>query len=65
MDYTGLYGALLFKARRAVKLINGRDELLEVRVHTKKHEAILTPDQNIVFITVQRPVDFYEQKRDY
>lgn len=60
MDYTGLYGSLLFKARRAVRLINEKDELLEVRVHTRKHEAIMTPEDKVVFITIQEPVDLYE-----
>lgn len=38
-------------------MINEKDELLEVRVHTRKHEAILTPDEELVFITLQTPVD--------
>lgn len=60
LDYTGLFGSLLFKARRAVRLINEKDELLEVRVHTRKHEAILTPDDKIAFVTIQKPVDRYQ-----
>lgn len=61
LDYTGLFGSLLFKARRFVKSINAKEELLEVRVHTRKHEVILTPDDKIVFITEQKPVDLYER----
>lgn len=57
LDYTGLFGSLLFKARRAVKCIQEKDELLEVRVQTQKLEVILTPDNKITFITLQKVVD--------
>lgn len=50
----------MFKAKRAVRLINEKDELYEVRIHTKKHETILTPDDKLVFITMQKPVDMYK-----
>ncbi|GAB0091106.1 hypothetical protein DMENIID0001_059140 [Sergentomyia squamirostris] len=57
LDYTGLFGSLLMKARRAVKLIDSNDELLEIRVRTQKHETFITPDTSVTFITVQNPVD--------
>ncbi|XP_055700521.1 dynein light chain roadblock-type 2-like [Phlebotomus papatasi] len=57
LDYTGLFGSLLMKARRAVRLIDANDQLVEVRVRTKKHETFITPDIYVTFITVQNPID--------
>ncbi|XP_055692445.1 dynein light chain roadblock-type 2-like [Lutzomyia longipalpis] len=57
LDYTGLFGSLLMKARRAVRLMDANDTLLEIRVRTNKHETFITPDHHVTFITIQNPID--------
>lgn len=64
MDYTGLFGALLIKARRAVQLLNKGDEVLSIRVHSKKHETLITPDNDITFITLQSPEDMFLKPKE-
>lgn len=43
------------KGKSAVKQIEETDELVSLRIQTKKHEIILTPDQKNMFIVFQGP----------
>jgi len=53
VKFVGVFQEIRGKLERGMEKIDPTDELLMMRVRTKKHEVMLTPDSKITFIVVQ------------
>jgi len=54
-QYAGLFVQLILKARGVVRSIDAENDLLFLRVRTKKHEVLVAPDSAYVLLVVQDP----------
>ncbi|XP_055379348.1 dynein light chain roadblock-type 2-like, partial [Condylostylus longicornis] len=61
---SGIYLSLYEKALYILQQIDPNDEVLCVRVRTKYHETIMTPDKKILFIVTQNPTDRINEYKD-
>lgn len=55
LQFTGMFNQMADKGKNAIKQIEETDELVSLRIQTKKHEIILTPDHMNMFIVFQGP----------
>jgi dynein light chain roadblock-type len=55
VKYSGLFVQLIVKARSVVRSIDAENDLLFLRVRTKKHEVLVAPDKDYVLLVVQDP----------
>lgn len=55
LQFTGMFNQMVDKGKSAIKQIEETDELVSLRIQTKKHEIILTPDHKKMFIVFQGP----------
>ena len=53
--YAGLFVQLIVKARGVVRTVDAENDLLFLRVRTKKHEVLVAPDRDYVLLVVQDP----------
>ncbi|ALC41082.1 CG10822, partial [Drosophila busckii] len=60
VKFVGLFQALRGRLERGMHEIDPGDELLMMRVRTKTHEVLLTPDSKITVIVVQNAGDDFE-----
>ncbi|CBH16486.1 dynein light chain 2B, cytoplasmic, putative [Trypanosoma brucei gambiense DAL972] len=54
VQYSALFQSLAMKARNAVLEIDNNNELLFLRVRTKKHEVLVAPDTKYLLIVIQQ-----------
>ena len=54
-QYAGLFVQLILKARGVVRSIDAENDLVFLRVRTKKHEVLVAPDSAYVLLVVQDP----------
>lgn len=57
IENAGLYQILLNKAVSSVQKTDPDDELIMLRVRTKSHETLITPDGKITVLVTQVPQD--------
>ncbi|XP_055379575.1 dynein light chain roadblock-type 2-like [Condylostylus longicornis] len=57
VQYAGLMQNLVEKTRLIVKELDPSNELSSFRIRTAKHEIIVTPDRDYIFITIQESTD--------
>lgn len=50
-----MFNQMADKGKRSIKQIEDTDDLVSLRIQTKKHEIILTPDDKNMFIVFQTP----------
>ncbi|XP_068144145.1 dynein light chain roadblock-type 2 [Drosophila tropicalis] len=62
VEFAGLFQALRGRLERGMQKIDAKDELVLMRVRTKSHEVLLTPDSKITVIVVQNAFDHFEKK---
>ena len=55
IQYIGLFGQLIDKARSAISSLNTGDEVTLLRIRSEKHEVIITPDKELIFLVLQNP----------
>ena len=53
VKYAGLFVQLIVKARSVVRTVDAENDLLFLRVRTKKHEVLVAPDRDYVLLVVQ------------
>ncbi|KAG8344587.1 putative dynein light chain 2B, cytoplasmic [Trypanosoma vivax] len=54
VQYSALFQSLAMKARNAVLDIDSNNDLLFLRVRTKKHEVLVAPDTKYLLIVIQQ-----------
>jgi len=54
-QYAGLFVQLIVKARSVVRSVDTTNDLLFLRVRTKKHEVLVAPDKEYVLLVIQNP----------
>lgn len=52
-QYAGLFSTLVAKARSTVRAIDADNDLVFLRVRTKKHEVMVAPDREFILVVVQ------------
>ncbi|XP_071957506.1 dynein light chain roadblock-type 2-like [Antedon mediterranea] len=57
VQYTGLMHQLIAKTRSTVREIDPQNDLTFLRVRTKKHEIMATPDKEYFLIVIQNPTE--------
>lgn len=53
LHYAGLFGQVIDKANFAIESLDPENELDFLRIRTRKHEVIITPDDYLVFVVLQ------------
>lgn len=53
--FIGLYGQVIDKARFMLTQLDSNDEMTFMRIRSKKHEVIITPDDKCIFLVIQNP----------
>lgn len=59
LRYVGYYGQVIDKARFMFKKWDSNDEITFMRVRSKNHEVIITPDDKCIFLVIQNPRSEY------
>lgn len=59
LRYIGLYGQVIDKARFMLTQLHSDDELTFMRIRSKEHEVIITPDDRCIFLVIQNPRSEY------
>ncbi|KAF8282493.1 dynein light chain [Trypanosoma cruzi] len=54
VQYCALFQSLAMKARTAVVELDNNNDLLFLRVRSKKHEVLVAPDTKYLLIVIQR-----------
>lgn len=62
LRYIGLYGQVIDKARFIAQKLDSNDEITFMRIRSKNHEIIITPDDKCIFLVVQNPRSEYRQQ---
>lgn len=57
LEHAGMWTQLMQKSKYAVQNIDPEDDVLFLRVRTKQHETIVTPDEKLTYVVVQNPQD--------
>ncbi|XP_048001763.1 dynein light chain roadblock-type 2-like [Leguminivora glycinivorella] len=57
VQYAGLMGSLVDKAKAVVRDLDPTNELTFLRIRSKKSEIMVAPDKDFILIVVQNPVD--------
>ncbi|RMX43049.1 hypothetical protein pdam_00015293, partial [Pocillopora damicornis] len=55
VQYAGLFHQLTSKARNTVRDIDPQNDLMFLRVRSKKHEILVAPDKEYLMIVIQDP----------
>ncbi|XP_030831667.1 dynein light chain roadblock-type 2-like [Strongylocentrotus purpuratus] len=55
VQYCQLYMPLIRKARGCVRDIDPQNDLAFLRLRTKKHEIMIAPEKDYLFIVIQNP----------
>ena len=53
--FAGLISSLTLTARSTVKELESQNELVMLRVRSKKYEIMVAPDQEYILIVIQNP----------
>lgn len=56
LQYAGLFGQLIDKTRSAIQSLDADDEMTFIRIRSRKHEVIVTPDEHAIFLVMQNPL---------
>ncbi len=59
LRYIGLYGQVIDKARFMLTQLDSNDEITFMRIRSKNHEVIITPDDKCIFLVIQNPRSEY------
>ncbi|KAG4070454.1 hypothetical protein HA402_005686 [Bradysia odoriphaga] len=59
LRYIGLYGQVIDKARLMLTQLDSTDEITFMRIRSKNHEVIITPDDKCIFLVIQNPRSEY------
>lgn len=54
IKYAGLMAQLVVKSRGIVRTIDAEDDLIFLRVRTKKHEVMVAPDKDYLLVVLQK-----------
>jgi dynein light chain roadblock-type len=54
-QYAGLFVQLIVKAKSVVRSVDATNDLLFLRVRTKKHEVLVAPDKEYILLVIQNP----------
>ncbi|XP_017784071.1 PREDICTED: dynein light chain roadblock-type 2-like [Nicrophorus vespilloides] len=57
VQYAGLISSLAEKSRSVVRDLDPSNDLLFIRIRSKKHEIMVAPDKEFILLVVQTPVD--------
>ncbi|XP_050532785.1 dynein light chain roadblock-type 2-like [Daktulosphaira vitifoliae] len=57
VQYAGLIQQLTDKARSVVRDLDPSNDLMFLRMRTKKHEIIVAPDKEFIMIVIQNPTE--------
>ncbi|XP_061723186.1 dynein light chain roadblock-type 2-like [Cydia pomonella] len=57
VQYAGLMGSLVDKAKSVVRDLDPTNELTFLRIRSKRSEIMVAPDKDFILIVVQNPVD--------
>lgn len=57
VQYAGLMGALVDKAKTVVRDLDPSNDLSFLRIRSKKTEIMVAPDRDFILIVVQNPTD--------
>ncbi|KAJ6646702.1 Dynein light chain roadblock-type 2 [Pseudolycoriella hygida] len=55
LRHIGLYGQVIDKARFMLTQLDPNDEITFMRIRSKNHEVIITPDDKCIFLVIQNP----------
>lgn len=59
LRYIGLYGQVIDKARFMLTQLDPNDEITFMRIRSKEHEVLITPDDKCIFLVIQNPRSEY------
>lgn len=59
LRYVGYYGQVIDKARFMLTQLDSNDEITFMRIRSKNHEVIITPDDKCIFLVIQNPRSEY------
>ncbi|XP_042267856.1 dynein light chain roadblock-type 2 isoform X2 [Thunnus thynnus] len=57
VQYAGLLRHLTMKARSTVRDIDPQNDLTFLRIRSKKHEIMVTPENDFLLIVIQNPCE--------
>ncbi|XP_025413602.1 dynein light chain roadblock-type 2 [Sipha flava] len=57
VQYAGLIQQLADKARSVVRDLDPSNDLMFLRMRTKKHEIMVAPDKEFIMIVIQNPTE--------
>ncbi|XP_066138632.1 dynein light chain roadblock-type 2 [Euwallacea fornicatus] len=57
VQYAGLISSLADKARSVVRDLDPSNDLMFLRIRSKKHEIMVAPDKEFILIVVQNPTE--------
>uniref|UniRef100_A0A8C1JFJ7 Dynein light chain roadblock n=1 Tax=Cyprinus carpio TaxID=7962 RepID=A0A8C1JFJ7_CYPCA len=57
VQYTGLLHQLTMKARSTVRDIDPQNDLMFLRIRSKKHEIMVSTDKEYLLIVIQNPAE--------
>eukprot|EP01006_Ploeotia_vitrea_P060261 TRINITY_DN75591_c0_g1_i1.p1 TRINITY_DN75591_c0_g1~~TRINITY_DN75591_c0_g1_i1.p1 ORF type:complete len:108 (-),score=12.63 TRINITY_DN75591_c0_g1_i1:158-460(-) len=55
IQYAALISQMVQKARAAVKELDNTNDLVFLRIRSKKHEILVAPDKDYILIVIQDP----------
>ncbi len=63
LQYSGLISYFAERAKAMVLAMDPTNELLYLRVTSKRHEILVAPDNDFVLIVMQNPAEMVEQAK--
>ncbi|VVC92988.1 dynein light chain roadblock-type 2-like [Leptidea sinapis] len=57
VQYAGLMGSLIDKAKAVVRDLDPTNDLTFLRIRSKKSEVMVAPDKDFILIVVQTPIE--------
>ncbi|XP_065171335.1 dynein light chain roadblock-type 2-like [Atheta coriaria] len=57
VQYAGLIGSLAEKSRSVVRDLDPSNDLVFIRVRSRKHEIMVAPDREYILMVIQKPVN--------
>ncbi|XP_071507712.1 dynein light chain roadblock-type 2-like [Diadema setosum] len=57
VHYAGLYHQLAARAKSSVRDVDPQNDLTFFRVRTKRHEIMVAPDKEYMFLVIQNPTE--------